>query len=144
MIKKNGALIAIGALVTIMVIALVAFGGNEAGTDAGGGDAGTGIPVQDPGLVAAGEPLYQAGCAACHGVDLKGTVVGPSHLSIVYEPNHHGDAAFILAAKNGVRQHHWNFGDMAPVAGLSDDDLLAIVAYVRENQRINGFEPYPP
>jgi hypothetical protein len=33
---------------------------------------------------------------------------------------------------------------MAPVLGLSDDDLDAIVAYVRENQRIFGFEPYPP
>lgn len=62
----------------------------------------------------------------------------------MYEPNHHGDAAFLLAARNGVRQHHWRFGDMAPVPGLSDDDIAAIVAYVREQQRINGFEPYPP
>ena len=52
-------------------------------------------------LVAAGEPLYQASCAQCHGTDLRGTSLGPSHLSIVYEPNHHGDAAFVLAAKPG-------------------------------------------
>ena len=95
-------------------------------------------------LIAAGEPLYQASCAQCHGTDLRGTSLGPSHLSIVYEPNHHGDAAFVLAARAGVRQHHWRFGNMPPIPGLSDDDLDAIVAYVRDQQSIHGFEPYPP
>lgn len=123
------------------VVASVAFGGNRTDADSG---TGTGIPVQDPDTVASGEPLYQATCAECHGPDLRGTDLGPSHLSIVYEPNHHGDAAFILAARNGVPQHHWPFGDMVPVPGLSDEDLNAIVAYVRENQRIFGYEPYPP
>lgn len=110
----------------------------------GDAEGDTGISEQDPELVAVGETLYQASCAECHGSDLRGTDSGPSHLSIVYEPNHHGDGAFVLAARNGVRQHHWPFGDMAPVPGLSDGDLEAIVAYVRENQRLHGFEPYPP
>ena len=139
MISKNAVWIGIGALVVIFVIAVVGFGGNSYDTDAG-----TGIPVKDPELVAAGEPLYQASCATCHGTDVRGTEIGPSHLSVVYEPNHHGDAAFALAAQNGVRAHHWPFGDMAAVPGLSDEDLEAIVAYVRESQRINGFEPYAP
>jgi mono/diheme cytochrome c family protein len=139
-LKKYGVWLAIAALAGFVVVA-VAFGGNR--TD-GGTDSGTGIPVQDPDIVAAGEPLYQASCAECHGTDLRGTDTGPSHLSIVYQPSHYGDVAFVLAARNGVQQHHWPFGDMAPVLGLSDDDLDAIVAYVRENQRIFGFEPYPP
>ena len=139
MTRKNAGWIAIGGLILVMVVAVVAFGSDP--TDS---DAGTGIPVQDPGLVAAGEVVYQAACAACHGADLRGTEIGPSHLSIVYEPNHHGDAAFVLAAVRGVTAHHWNFGDMAPVPGLDEDDLAAVVAYVRENQRIHGFEPYPP
>ena len=104
----------------------------------------TGILEQEPELVAAGEPLYQENCAACHGADLRGTDRGPSHLSIVYEPNHHGDAAFFLAVRNGVRQHHWPFCDMVPVEGLSDPEIERIVAYVREQQRVAGFEPYPP
>jgi mono/diheme cytochrome c family protein len=139
MIRRNASWIGIGVLVVIVLIAVVGFGGNSSNTDAGN----TGIAAQDPDLVAAGEPLYQANCASCHGIDLKGTDKGPSHLSVVYEPNHHGDIAFVLAAQNGVRAHHWPFGDMAPVPGLSDQDLDAIVAYVRENQRIMGFEPYP-
>lgn len=102
------------------------------------------IPAQDPTLVAEGDVLYQASCAACHGSDLRGTDIGPSHLSVVYQPGHHSDAAFILAARNGVRSHHWQFGNMAPVEGLSDTDLERIVAFVRESQRTSGFEPYPP
>lgn len=107
-------------------------------------DAGTGIPKHDPELVATGEVAYQAHCAECHGTDLRGTDQGPSHLSIVYEPNHHGDVAFVFAAQTGVPQHHWPFGDMEALPDVTEDDLWAIVAYVRENQRIFGFEPYPP
>ena len=139
--KKNGTWIAIGGLVAFMVIAVAVFGG---GSLDGGPDAGTGIPVQDADLVAAGDPLYQTNCAECHGADLRGTSIGPSHLSVVYQPGHHGDFAFVSAAQKGVPQHHWPFGDMLPVPDLSDEDLEAIIAFVRENQRISGFEPYPP
>lgn len=139
MIRRNAAWFAIGALAVIIVIAVVAFGNTS--TDEAGGAGGS---PQDPDLVASGELLYQANCAACHGADLRGTAIGPSHLSIVYEPNHHGDIAFVLAARNGVQAHHWPFGDMPPVPGLSDEDLESIVAYVRHIQRIEGFEPYPP
>lgn len=96
--------------------------------------------VPPPELIATGDQLYQANCASCHGSDLRGTDQGPSHLSIVYEPSHHGDFAFQLAVSDGVRQHHWPFGDMAPVPGLSTDDVDAIVAFVRDQQRIHGFE----
>jgi hypothetical protein len=33
---------------------------------------------------------------------------------------------------------------MQPISGLTQEDVAAITAYVREQQRINGFEPYPP
>lgn len=89
---------------------------------------------------AQGEELYQANCASCHGTDLRGTNKGPSHLSIVYEPGHHGDDAFRSAVANGVGQHHWPFGDMEPVPGLSDSDVDDIIAYVREVQEREGLE----
>lgn len=102
------------------------------------------IPAQDPDLVAAGVDLFQANCSACHGTDLRGTGSGPSLLSEVYVPSHHADGSFLVAVTAGSPQHHWDFGPMPPVAGLSEADVAAITAFVREQQRVEGFEPYPP
>lgn len=99
---------------------------------------------QDPSLVSRGADLYATNCAECHGTDLRGTDRGPSHLSIVYEPSHHSDGAFLVAVLTGSPQHHWEFGPMPPVPGLSEEDVSAIVAFVRQAQVDEGFEPYPP
>lgn len=106
--------------------------------------ADTGIPAQDAELVAEGAILYETDCAECHGSDLRGTGQGPSFLSKLYEPGHHADIAFLLAVRRGTSAHHWTFGDMAPIPGVSEEDVAAIVAFVRKTQRIEGFEPYPP
>lgn len=87
-----------------------------------------------------GAQVYAQSCASCHGADLRGTDKGPSHLSIVYEPNHHGDDSFRSAITNGAPQHHWNFGDMAPIGGLSDEDVEAVIAFIRAEQNRQGFE----
>lgn len=88
----------------------------------------------------AGVDLYQSNCASCHGADLRGTDKGPSHLSIVYEPNHHGDDSFRSAILNGAQQHHWNFGDMAAVPGLDDEEIDDIIDFIRSEQERQGFE----
>lgn len=90
--------------------------------------------------IAAGEMLYQNNCASCHGVDLNGTDKGPPHLDIVYEPGHHADISFLLAVQRGVPQHHWDFGPMPPIDGLTPEQVDDIVAYVREKQREVGIE----
>jgi mono/diheme cytochrome c family protein len=97
-----------------------------------------------PVAVSDGAALYAANCASCHGAELQGTARGPAHLSIVYEPSHHSDESFRRAIANGVPAHHWNFGDMPPVEGLSSAQVDAIIGYVREVQQREGFEPYPP
>jgi len=91
-----------------------------------------------------GAALYEQSCASCHGSDLRGTDKGPSHLSQVYAPDHHPDASFRAAIAQGTRAHHWQFGNMAPVADLDDDEIDLIIAYIREEQDQRGFEPYPP
>jgi len=99
------------------------------------------IPTPSPGLMPSpttGRVLYQKNCAVCHGVDLKGSDKGPSFLHRVYEPSHHGDIAFQLAAKNGVRAHHWQFGDMKPVPAVTPDEVAHITAYIRAAQRKAG------
>lgn len=99
------------------------------------------IPKPSEGLMpnpALGKKLFAANCAACHGADLKGSDKGPPMLHKVYEPSHHGDVAFQLAVKNGVRAHHWQFGDMKPVPGLTPDDVAHITAFIRAEQRKVG------
>jgi mono/diheme cytochrome c family protein len=130
--------------VVLAVVAIVALEEDSSPRDHMTGQSEFDIPVQDPALVAEGDVLYRASCAACHGSDLRGTEFGPSQLSVVYQPGHHSDESYMSAVFNGVPAHHWDFGDMAPVSGLTQDDMDRIIAFVRENQRIEGFEPYPP
>ena len=85
-----------------------------------------------------GKPLFAEKCAQCHGPDLRGTDKGPPMLHKIYEPSHHGDAAFQMAVATGTRAHHWKFGDMPPVPGVSPDDVAHITAYVRAEQRKSG------
>ncbi|MBU2994345.1 cytochrome c [Octadecabacter sp. 1_MG-2023] len=86
-----------------------------------------------------GQLGYEAKCAACHGANAAGQDgVAPPLVHIIYEPSHHGDEAFQRAAELGVRGHHWPFGDMPPVEGVTRADVTMIIAYIRELQRANG------
>ncbi len=87
---------------------------------------------------AQGEVLFNENCAVCHGANAGGSQQGPPLVHIYYEPNHHGDDAFRFGIRHGVRQHHWNFGNMPPVPGVIEADAEKIIAYVRELQRFNG------
>ena len=101
------------------------------------------LPQPSKGLMpnsAQGKRLYEKNCASCHGKDLKGSDKGPPFLHPVYQPSHHGDAAFQAAAQYGSRAHHWKFGDMPPVQGVSPDDVAHITAYVRQQQRLVGIQ----
>lgn len=98
-------------------------------------------PKPSPGLMpnpTVGEALYEKHCASCHGRDLVGSDKGPPFTHRIYETSHHGDIAFQMAAKNGVRAHHWPFGDMEPVPAVTPDDVAHITAYIRMHQRKAG------
>ena len=86
-----------------------------------------------------GQAVFRANCATCHGDIAEGREgLGPPLVHKIYEPGHHSDGSFYLAAAQGVRAHHWPFGDMPPVSDVSQDDVSKIVAYVRTLQRANG------
>ncbi|OLS51189.1 c-type cytochrome [Rhodovulum sulfidophilum] len=87
----------------------------------------------------AGQAVFSDNCAQCHGTRADGREgLGPPLIHPIYEPDHHGDYAFLRAARQGVRAHHWRFGDMAPVPGVSTADIASVVRFVRELQRANG------
>ena len=98
------------------------------------------IAATSPPEVAQGQTLFSENCSVCHGPAGDGTTQGPPLVHIIYEPNHHSDAAFILAARNGVQAHHWRFGDMPPLPGVTDQMVQEIVDYIRWIQRQVGIE----
>ncbi len=86
----------------------------------------------------AGKKIFDTNCSSCHGVNAAGTHHGPPLVHKIYEPNHHSDFTFFRAVRRGVRGHHWPYGDMAAIPGVSDGDTEKIVTYVRELQKANG------
>ena len=87
-----------------------------------------------------GDSLFRGNCASCHGESARGTTQGPPLLHIIYEPSHHSDASFVLAAQRGVAAHHWGFGNMPPQPQVDSGGLRAIIAYVRWAQRQVGID----
>lgn len=85
-----------------------------------------------------GRTAYDGVCAACHGADGAGTDQGPPLVHPIYNPGHHADEAFFRAVRDGVRAHHWRYGDMPAQPDVGDQKVAAIVLYVRELQRANG------
>lgn len=91
-----------------------------------------------PDSLMAGRATFEVHCRECHGQAATGTEKGPPLVHRVYHPGHHADPAFYLAPLQGVRAHHWGFGDMPPVEGVTRDEVGRIVAYVRWLQRQAG------
>jgi mono/diheme cytochrome c family protein len=96
--------------------------------------------TQLPAELAAGEDLFNAHCSICHGRLALGTRRGPPLVHPIYAPNHHADVAFQIAVRDGVRAHHFRYGDMPAVPGLSREQVGEIIAYVRWLQVTAGIE----
>lgn len=116
--------------VGVMVVVLAACESGSAKPEAG--------PA--PSEFQAGETKFKANCAVCHGQRGVGTDHGPPLVHKIYEPNHHGDQAFQMAAANGVQAHHWNFGNMPRIEAVTPNDVADITLYVRWLQRQAGIQ----
>lgn len=85
-----------------------------------------------------GETKFMGFCSPCHGAQGKGTTQGPPLVHKIYEPNHHADMAFQRAAAQGVKAHHWKFGNMPKIEGVTADDVTQIIGYIRWLQHQAG------
>ena len=145
-LKQSAILLVLAVMVGLAGHYMFGGSGRKAGTEAQTGPEGA--PLVEIALPAAlsteaqaGKQLYDSKCASCHGPNAVGQKeVAPPLVHIVYEPGHHGDESFQRAVAIGVRAHHWRFGNMPPVEGLSRGEVARIVAYIRELQRANGIE----
>jgi len=106
--------------------------------DAAGEMVSVALPALE-GVELVGQRVFETKCATCHGPNAGGIEgAGPPLIHKIYEPSHHGDMAFVLAATRGVRAHHWRFGDMPPVEGITQAEIGAVIAFIRRVQRENG------
>ncbi|WP_095588176.1 c-type cytochrome [Actibacterium ureilyticum] len=93
------------------------------------------------GDAAIGQRIFDTACATCHGPNGAGNEgAGPPLIHVIYEPGHHADESFQRAVAMGVQSHHWRFGDMPPVGGLTRGDVAMVIAYIRAIQRANGID----
>ena len=91
--------------------------------------------VEIPFHLGRGQLLYEKYCSSCHGLQLDGTDEGPPLIHPYYKPSHHGDKSFYKAALKGVRQHHWEFGDMPAIVGMTPKKMDSVLPYVRYYQQ---------
>ena len=140
---KRSSRITVAAIVVVAIIGgFVLFQSpkddNET-ADASGETAAAAVIVPTLSAIAIeGRIAFDENCAQCHGINGSGTNQGPPLIHIIYEPSHHADIAFLLAARNGTRAHHWQFGDMPAQPQVNEPEIAAIVQFVREVQRANG------
>lgn len=123
-------------LMMFLSILLLSACGQDSGKNPTGG-----LPIPPKGFVAnvqQGEKLFAQNCASCHGQTALGSDFGPPLMHKVYKADHHADLAFYMAVKNGSQQHHWQFGDMPPIKGVTPEDVGHVVAYIRQMQRRVG------
>lgn len=85
--------------------------------------------------VALGAEVFEQNCATCHGPEAGGGLAGPPLTNELYVPDHHPDSAIRAAVARGVQPHHWDYAAMPPITGLSEDEVDAVIAYIRDVQR---------
>lgn len=86
-----------------------------------------------------GMKIFRDKCSVCHGQWAEGTAdKGPPLVHPYYEPSHHDDNSFFRAALSGVTAHHWHFGNMPRIEGISEQDVGLVVQFIRWWQRENG------
>ena len=126
-------------IVGVIAYSLVPSGSSDASAEEGVPIVKIEIPGQLSEIAMLGKQAFDIKCASCHGENAVGqNGVAPPLVNKIYEPNHHGDESFQRAVAMGVRAHHWKFGNMPAIEGLTRADVKAIIAYVRELQRHNG------
>jgi mono/diheme cytochrome c family protein len=126
--------------ISVLVLALLLVGCGGGGSPAQEEPADTSDQTAPEGDAAAGEPLFQSTCAACHGPDGKGLPNLGKDFTASEFVKSQSDAELVAFVKQGrpVSDPANTTGvDMPPKGGnpaLSDEDLFDIVAYIRTLQ----------
>ena len=110
--RTSSAVLHLSLLALTGMLAVIACDSSQPKSAVGGAT----VPVE----LQPGESKFQAHCSVCHGPQGTGTQQGPPLVHKIYEPNHHGDAAFQRAAASGVKADA-----LAGLAALIEGELDA-------------------
>ena len=110
-------------LMLVVIVVLLAAG-------CGGGPSADLDRARDPAAVEAGEALYEANCAACHGSDLQGgRAPGGARAPSLAAKVGPDDVILIEIVKRGRGLSMPSFGTQ-----LTEDEIVSIIDYVRTIQ----------
>lgn len=114
-------------LAAVVAVVLTATGGSD-------GPAAPGSAEE----LALGEEVFEQSCATCHGPEARGGLAGPPLTHEIYEDLTGADIRTVI--ERGKPPTNWPQFEagMAPVPNLSDDEVAAVIAYVREVQAEAG------
>jgi mono/diheme cytochrome c family protein len=103
-----------------------------------------GIDAGDPKRVVVGRALYQAHCAECHGIDLKGEpdwrqrkssgeLPAPPHDETGHSWHHSDEHLFAMTKHGMARFAPPDYKSAMPsfVGKLSDDDIRSVLAFIK-------------
>ncbi|WP_424982407.1 c-type cytochrome [Maritalea sp. S77] len=105
------------------------------------------LPYKNASVIATGQKIYQANCAACHGNDLQGEanwkqpkpsgrMPAPPHNETGHTW-HHSDELLFNLTKYGIARlsNNPNYQTDMPIYEdiLSDDEIIAVLAYIKSN-----------
>lgn len=96
------------------------------------------VPESPPYIARIGKATFEAKCPVRNGVDAAGQDdVASSPLRKNCEPSHPGAKAIPQDVPPDVRQHYWPFANLSTVKGLIREDVVMIIAQMRELQQTN-------
>ncbi len=84
-------------------------------------------------MAADGAAIFKSKCLACHGLDGKGTAMAPAFQGSAYinDSTAADITATIKNGRNGSAKMYKNFALGMPPQSLSDDELSAVVSYLK-------------
>jgi mono/diheme cytochrome c family protein len=87
-----------------------------------------------------GENVYNYRCRSCHGPLGLGAVGGPPLATGEFAESIYPDTQMAQAILSGAPQKNYDYGRMPAQPDISDQDLRATIAFLREIQTLHGYE----
>ncbi len=92
------------------------------------------VAVAGSAIAADGTAIFKSKCAPCHGADGQGTAMAPAFKGNAFiKDGSEADIAHVIQnGRNGAEKKYKNFAIGMPKQTLSDDEVKAVVAHLKD------------